>query len=440
VLVLALGAVALGAPRGETAAAQSQLVQTQVSAQNSLVDVSITVQGRVSAFTKATGTSNGSITIAGVKYAIRAGIPLCECIKVGAEVRLRLHLDLNGLISGCTVEWVRVTLSGLVSAYTHATASSNGSITIGGHTYSIKAGVSLPLCVRVGVYVSLKLVFNGSGQVTGCSFIKAYVTLSGLVTAYVRATATSNGSITVGGKTLVIKAGTSLPLCVQVGAQLKLRLDLSASGLVRGCSVLEIVSGKVTLDGLVTALVRPTATTGGSITIGGIKLRLKAGLVLPAAISVGVKARVNVDVSDGTVRGCQFLSASITVAGLVSAYVKATATTNGSITIAGKKIIIKAGVALPAAIKIGVRAKLALTLDSTGHVTRCSFVSASVYVAGLLSLYNPTTLTSNGRLTVDGASFVIKAGTKLPLLLSIGLFVKLTLKLNSSGQVIGCSC
>jgi len=440
VLVIALVAVALAAPRGETTAAQSNNVQQQASTQSSLVNVSITVQGRVSAFTKPTGSSNGSITIAGIKYTIRAGVNLCECIKVGVEVRLRLNLDLNGLISGCTVEWVKATVSGLVSAYVRATASSNGSITIGGHTYTIKAGVSLPLCIQVGVYVSLKLQFNGSGHVTSCTFLKAEVTLNGLVTAYVRATASTNGSITVGGKTFVIKAGTSLPLCVHVGVNLKLRLDLTAGGQVRGCSILQIIAGNVTLDGLVTALVRPTGSTAGSITIGGIKLRLKAGLSLPAAIAVGVRARLNLDISDGTIRGCQLVSASLTISGLVSAYVKTTSSTNGSITIGGKKLVIQAGVALPSAIKVGVRAKLALTLSATGHVTRCSFISASVFVSGLLNVYVPATATSNGRLTVGGASFVVKAGTSLPLLLSIGLLVKLTLKLNSGGQVIGCSC
>ncbi len=69
------------------------------------------------------------------------------------------------------------------------------------------------------------------------------------------------------------------------------------------------------------------------------------------------------------------LCTSVTVTGTVSAYVKATATADGYITIGGVKRVIKAGVTLPAVVTVGSSVKLTLTLDGAGKITACAVVS-----------------------------------------------------------------
>ncbi|HVM30043.1 MAG TPA: hypothetical protein VM305_04655 [Candidatus Limnocylindrales bacterium] len=432
-----LVATSLGAPSGRAAAAYTETASTP-AVQNQLVGVGVTVSGKVTAYVKATAAANGSITIGGVAYKIKAGTSMPSHLKVGVWAQLRISLNLNGLIVGCTLVSLKLTASGTVTAYTKATASTNGSITIGGVAYKIKAGVSLPAGVKVGAWVKLNLTLNGSGLITACALVSAKVAVSGLITAYVKATATSNGSITVGGQTFKIKAGVSLPAYVKVGVNLKADLLLNAAGLVTGCNVLSIVAGDLTLQGKVTAYVKATATTAGSITIGGVKLKIKAGVTLPAGVQLGAVVNVNLKVSSGAITGCTLAGATVSASGLVTAYVKATATTTGSITIGGKVYKIKAGVSLPAAVKVGVNVSLKLRLNTAGLVDLCTFVSAHVTVSGKVSAYVPATLLTAGSITVGGQTFKIKAGVSLPLTVVVGVNVKLRLTLNAAGAVTAC--
>jgi hypothetical protein len=227
-----LAAAALAAPRGETAAAQGTASGVVANLQ---VGVSITVEGKVTAYTRATASANGSITIGGIRYGIKAGVSLPGCVQIGATVRIKLDLNLLGLISACDVIWAQLTVSGLVTAYVKATSTANGSITIGGRTLVIRAGVSLPAAVKVGVNVKLSVHFNANAQVTACDFVSAKVKVTGLVTAYVSATATHTGSITIGGKAFIIKAGVTLPLLIALGLVVDVTLNLNSSGQVTGC-------------------------------------------------------------------------------------------------------------------------------------------------------------------------------------------------------------
>ncbi len=124
------------------------------------------------------------------------------------------------------------------------------------------------------------------------------------------------------------------------------------------------------------------------------------------------------------------------VSGTVTAYVKATASTNGYITIGGVKYIIKAGTTLPSTIKVGAYVNLTLTLNASGQVTSSTVIS--VKVTGLITVFVPATLLTTGQLVIDGQAFVIAKGSSLPL--SVGLNVTLTLYLNSAGEVTSCGC
>ncbi len=129
---------------------------------------------------------------------------------------------------------VKLNVSGKVSAYVAATSTTNGSITIGGKVYVIKAGTTLSSLVKVGAYVNLTLTLNASGQITACTVIS--VKVSGLVTVFVPATLLTTGSLTIGGHSYVIAPGTVI-LNVSVGLNLTLELKLNSSGQVTSCKV-----------------------------------------------------------------------------------------------------------------------------------------------------------------------------------------------------------
>ena len=196
---------------------------------------SVTVTGKVSAYVKATATSHGYITIGGVKHLIKAGVNLPVAVKVGATVKLTLTLDLLGRITACTVNSVKVTVTGKVSAYVKATATSHGYITIGGVKHVIKAGVNLPAEVKVGAWVRLRLTLDGAGRITACTVNSVKVTVTGKVTAFVPATLLTSGSLVIGGKAYVIATGTIISTHIQVGLNVTLQLTLNSSGHVTSC-------------------------------------------------------------------------------------------------------------------------------------------------------------------------------------------------------------
>ncbi len=125
------------------------------------------------------------------------------------------------------------------------------------------------------------------------------------------------------------------------------------------------------------------------------------------------------------------------VSGLVSQYVKATATAGGYIVIGGVRYVIKAGVSLPSLITLNSTVKLTLTLDAAGKVTTCVVTSVKVTASGLVSAFVPATSLTSGSLAIAGKTYVIASGTAITGV-SVGLTLKLELTLNSSGQVTSC--
>ena len=258
--------------------------------------------------------------------------------------------------------------------------------------------------------------------------------VAGTVTAYLKATATANGSITIGGTKYVIKAGTTLSAMIKVGAYVSLRLTLNASGQVTACTVLSV---KLKVSGTVSAYVKATTTANGYITIGGVKYIIKAGTTLSALVKVGVYVNVTLTLNGSNqVTACAVISVKLNVSGTVTAYVKATASTNGYIVIGGVKYIIKAGTTLSALVKVGAVVNVTLTLNGSGQVVACAVLS--VKVSGLITAFVPATLLTTGQLVIGGQSFVIAKGASLSL--SVGLNLTLTLTLNSAGHVTSCGC
>jgi len=96
------------------------------------------------------------------------------------------------------------------------------------------------------------------------------------------ATAAAPGSITIGGITFPIAAGTTATGTgiLAVGSNFCLVLGLNGSGQITAVSVTPSPTATVTITAPYTSYTPPTATTAGSITIGGVTFTIAAGTTL----------------------------------------------------------------------------------------------------------------------------------------------------------------
>ena len=409
---------------------------------------SVHICGVVTAYTAATALLPGSITIGGqtIPIAIATVIDAAGLITAGAN--LCLDGTLNGLAqltmpSSVTANaTASVHVCGVVSAYTAATASSAGSITIGGQTIPIAAGTTIDGAglITLGADLCLNGTLNGSGQLVVPSSVSAAattsVTVCGVVSAYTSATASSPGSITIGGQSIPIAAGTTIGGAgrITLGTDLCLNGTLNASGeLVVPSSVTAGATTSINLCGTVTAYTAATANSAGSITIGGQTLPIAAGTALDGAglITAGANLCLNgslnaagqlvlpTSVSAG-------VSSRVSICGVVSAFTAATASAPGSISIGGQVLPIAAGTALGGSRRVNVGANVCLdgTLDLSGQLVPPSVVtvnvSGNVDVCGVVSAFTPATATAPGSITIGGQSYTIAAGASLGFPVTIG--------------------
>jgi hypothetical protein len=329
---------------------------------------SLELCGVVSAYTVATASAPGSITIGESTIPIAAGTALDGAGIVHAGADLCLHGTVNGFgqltapssVSANATTTIHV--CGVVSAFTSATTSSAGSITVGGQTIPIAAGTPIDGSglITLGTDLCLSGTLNGVGQLTAPSSVSANATTTiqvcGVVSAYTAATASSAGSITVGGQTIPIAAGTP----IDGSGLITLGTDLCLNG---------------TLDG-------------------------SGQLVVPSSVSAGA-------------------TASLSVCGVVTAYAAATASTPGSITIGGRTIPIAAGTSLSGSGLVTIGANLCLngSLNASGQLVPPSSVAvnatSTVNVCGVLTAFTPATASAPGSITIGGQTFSIAPGTTL---------------------------
>jgi hypothetical protein len=266
--------------------------------------VDLRVCGAVTVYVPATALTAGVLTVGGVPLVVAAGTHLSTKVAVGANLCLALDLDLSGRITDATVTanvTSTLTLCGVVVAYARADADTTGRLTIGGHTLTLAVGSVLPVSVKLGANLCLSLKLNGFGQIrSGTARVNATSTLQlcGTVTAYTRATGTAVGSITAGGRTLVLAAGSRLPASVVIGARLCLSLTLNVLGQVQDGTAKADVQSALDVCGEVTARVDTTNTSNGSLAIAGTRLAVRAGTDLSEQVRVGafVRLRLSVDV------------------------------------------------------------------------------------------------------------------------------------------------
>jgi hypothetical protein len=408
----------------------------------------VSVCGTVSSYLAPSAVLPGLIVIGGqtIPIAIGTNIQGEGLIKVGADLCLNGSLDVAGQLTDPVSVTATATTSlevcGVVSAYTAATASAPGSITIGGNTIPIAAGTAIDGAglITAGANLCLHGTVNGFGQLTVPSSMTANVTTSiqvcGVVTAYTAATASSAGSITIGGQTIPIAAGTAIDGAglITLGANLCLSGTLNASGeLVVPSSVSVGATTSISVCGVVTAYTAATASSAGSLTIGGQTIPIAAGTNINGSglIQVGANLCLN-----GTLNASGQLvppasvavdgSLSVSLCGVVSAYTSATASAPGSITIGGQMIPIAAGTSLAGSGFISIGANLCLngTLNASGQLVPPSSVavnvSSSVNVCGVVTAFAPATASAPGSITIGGQSFSIAPGATLGFSAQVG--------------------
>jgi hypothetical protein len=219
----------------------------------------VSLCGTFGGYTAATTTTPGSIIISGQAIPIGVGVVLSGSTTLLANTAICLTGTANGagqIVVGTvsSTALAPVSVCGTVTAYTLSTASTAGSITIGGQTYGIAAGVTLGgaslLTASANPTLCLQATLNGAGQISAGTIGLGLagtptVNVCGMVTAYTAATATTGGTITVVGNTLVINAGALFTGVAQpaAGSAVCLSLVVNSSGAIVGGAVISTATG-----------------------------------------------------------------------------------------------------------------------------------------------------------------------------------------------------
>lgn len=205
----------------------------------------VSVCGSVAVYVPATTLLNGVLLVGATPFVIAAGTSLDSSVAVGADLCFDLTLTLGSITDATVIANTTATVDvcGQVHGYAAATASSEGSLTVGGGSFVVAIGTSLPASVAVGANLCLHLILDGFGQVSSGSAqanVTSTIDVCGQVIALTAATATSDGSITIGGTSHVIAAGATLGAGTSVNAYLSLRLTLGGFGRVTDATVLKV--------------------------------------------------------------------------------------------------------------------------------------------------------------------------------------------------------
>jgi hypothetical protein len=281
-----------------------------------------------------------------------------------------------------------VSLCGVVSAYTGATASAPGSITIGGQTFPIAAGtvISGSSLINLGANLCLTGTLNASGQLVVPSSVSANVSATvnvcGVVVAYTAATASSPGSITIGGNTFPIAAGTAIQGSglITIGANLCLSGTVNPSGQLIAPSTITVnASASLNVCGVVTAYTAASSVTPGSITIAGQTFSIAPGAVLGGNIQVGANLCLSATTNpSGQIGGGSATpnpdpappTTPVNACGIVTEYTPATSSSPGSITVGGQTFSIAPGTTFGPEVRVGASLCFNLPVTAGGQISR----------------------------------------------------------------------
>jgi hypothetical protein len=362
---------------------------------------SLKVCGDVTVYVKATAVATGLLTINGIPMVIAAGVSLPANVAVGADLCADLATSLGGLITGATVTanvHAHVKVCGAVSAYVKATATATGLLKIGSHSFTIGIGSQLPASVKVGADLCLDLEVDGFGRVAGGAVTAnahVHLQICGEITAYAAATASATGLLKVGSHAFTLAIDSHLPASVHVGADLCLDLEIDGYGRVSDGTVSANVETHLKICGTVTAYTAASATATGLLKIAGRTFDVGIDAVLPATVKVGADLCLDLTINAfGQVGGCTAVAnvtATLDVCGQVTAYVAATGTTDGSITIGGVARKIAAGADIDSQVHLGAFLKLRLVIDVFARVASASVIKVGVSIEDVCGSSVPST-------------------------------------------------
>jgi|GEM_PF-5367281 hypothetical protein len=368
---------------------------------------SLKICGDVTVYVKATALATGLLTINDVPMVIAAGASLPASVAVGADLCVDITTSVGGLITGASVTanvHAQVKVCGTVTAYVKATATATGLLKIGSHSFTIGIGSHLPASVQVGADLCLDLDVDGFGRIAGGTVTAnahVHLQICGEITAYVAATATATGLLKVGSHAFTLAIDSHLPASVHVGADLCLDLEIDGYGRVSDGTVTANVETHVEVCGTVAAYVKATATASGLLKIAGRTFDLGIDSNLPAMVDVGADLCLDLTLNAfGQVGGCTAVAnvtATLDVCGEVTAYVAATGTIDGSITIGGVNRKIAAGADIDSQVHAGAFLKLRLMIDVFGRVAKGSVLKVGVSIEDVCgSSVVPTPAPSEG--------------------------------------------
>lgn len=365
VLPIATGATIAGA-NGVTVGANVCLTYT-LNAQGQISNGSITATA-TQTFTicgVVSAVSATSITVGATSLPIAAGANIqgINLATVGANICLTYTLNAQGQISNGSVS---VNASQTLTVCGVLNAVSPTSLVIGTTVLGIAPGATITglSAATVGSTICLTYTVNPQGQISsGTVSVSAPMSLQicGVVTAI-----TAN-SITIGDTVITLPAGTTLGSDVVVGANICISANVNPGGtIIPPITIIPNVTATIELCGQISAFVAATATTPGSITIGGVNLPIAPGATINGQVTVGANVRVRVTLNAlGQITGSATVSiepcSTGNVCGVVTAFVAATANAAGVITIGGITFVIAPGVTLAGQAEIQIGSNICLT-------------------------------------------------------------------------------
>lgn len=288
---------------------------TVVHAQTAAANVQVC--GAAGTYTAPTSSAAGSLVVGGITYKIAAGetVTGASAATNGAAICLGGTFNSSGALTSVTITTntaagtpASLVICGPVSAYTAATSSAAGTITINGITYPIASGTTIGgATVAAGLNVCIKGNVGTGGISTANATSNSNpvgtptaitVNVCGTLSAYTAATGTTPGSIVIAGITFPIATATTISNTPTTGTATCASLTLA--GLGGAVSAATFSTGPspgsaATFSGPYTAYTAATTTTPGTIIIGGVAYSVAAGstvsvsggIVLAATLAAG---------------------------------------------------------------------------------------------------------------------------------------------------------
>jgi hypothetical protein len=289
-LGVVLGCGALALPLPAHAQGQTPVAGTPVS-----------ICGPVSGFTAATTTATGSITFSNANttqsFTLPAGTTLSgsPAITTGMNLCLVGTMNSAGQLASVTLipnTTTATNLCGTVTAYSPATLSSLGSLTIGGQSVTLGLGTTFTgATLSTGSNVCIAANVNGLGLVNGGTVTanaggttgSNLVSICGPVSAYAAPTSSAAGSITISNvsvnATYTFPAGTTTTgnLTITNGSNVCLVGTSNATGQLSSVTITPNTPTQISTCGTVSGFTAATTSAGGTLTIGSTSIPLAAG-------------------------------------------------------------------------------------------------------------------------------------------------------------------